>query len=439
MAIALGGYALLDKGFAYIGYPPFFVGEALLGFMILSAMAGAFSYRVFNSPIIWVLFVFVLWQVIRTLPYLQSAGLNAIRDAAAYYYALFAILFGAMILRGRSLLWLINVYGKWIPWFLLFSLPIFFITQKFRDIIPRYPGSDAMVIWLKPGDMAVHLAGIAAFMALGFHRYFPTRDTWRLAVMEFCMWAMLTIDVVAAGSRNRGGFVSVVIACLAVTVLKPMNRMTRLVIPLLFVVVVAAVVDVDIPVGGGRSVSIQQMGDNIQSIFFKSNRKELATTSEWRKEWWEVIIKETIHGKYFWLGRGYGANLAEVHGFADWTANRSPHNAHLMFLSRGGVPSLVLWIVLQGVIVWWLLLWYFRSRRAGVDMLANLNLWVMAYMFAFLVNSSFDVYLEGPQGGIWYWCVVGLAIALTEEERVLVAYRRPRYVTTDHAYAQGSV
>ena len=437
IAIVLAGYALLDKGFAYIGYPPFFIGEAVLGFMVLCAIAGAFSFRVFKSPIMWVLLVFVLWQVIRTIPFVQSAGIDSVRDSAMYYYALFAILFGAALLKGRSLRWMTICFGKWIPWFLVLSLPLFFISQLYLKSIPTLPGSNTPFIWLKPGDMAVHLAGIAAFLALGLHRHFPKRDAWRLAVMEFGLWMMLTIDLVAAGSRNRGGFLAVIVACLAVTVMKPMNRLTRLVVPLLFVVVVAGALDVSIPVGGHRDVSIQQIGDNIYSIFFKSNRSELAGTSEWRKEWWEIIINETFYGDYFWGGRGYGAHLAEEHDFADWTGNRSPHNAHLTFLSRSGVPGLILWIVLQGVIIGWLLYWYFRTRNSGAETLANLNLWVMAYLLAFLVNSSFDVYLEGPQGGIWYWCVVGFGIALTEEQRVLMAHRQPQPVAGQHVYVQG--
>ncbi len=45
--------------------------------------------------------------------------------------------------------------------------------------------------------------------------------------------------------------------------------------------------------------------------------------------------------------------------------------------------------------------------------LANVNLWILAYWLALIVNMSFDVYLEGPQGGIWFWCLVGYIIALT--------------------------
>ena len=58
-------------------------------------------------------------------------------------------------------------------------------------------------------------------------------------------------------------------------------------------------------------------------------------------------------------------------------------------------------------------------------MLANVNLWVLAYWMAFIVNMSFDVYLEGPQGGIWFWCLIGFAIALTQAEKPKVPAPAP--------------
>ena len=35
---------------------------------------------------------------------------------------------------------------------------------------------------------------------------------------------------------------------------------------------------------------------------------------------------------------------------------------------------------------------------------------LFAYWLAALINMSFDVYLEGPQGGIPFWSVIGLGM-----------------------------
>lgn len=436
IAGALAGYALLNKGFAYIGYPPLYIGELVLGVCLLFVLAGAFSVRVFKSPITWLILAFGFWQALATLPYLEKAGLNAIRDSAIWYYAAFAILFGGILLRGRLAGVVPKLYGHWLPWFLLLALPFFLITEKYQDLVPRLPFTDTPIIWLKAGDMGAHLAGAAAFLTLGLHRYFPKRIAENVMSKEYFLWALFSLDIIAAGSRNRGGFVAVIIACAVITMLRPMNRLVRIAIPLLVVVVIAGVIDIRIPVGGERYVSVQQISDNLTSVVLPSSKRSgLSDTSDWRIQWWTQIVKETIHGDYFWTGRGYGENLAEAHGFADATGNRSPHNAHLTILSRSGVPGAVFWILLQAVILGSLLRAFFRARRDGADTLANLNLWTLAYLLAFLTNASFDVFLEGPQGGIWYWCVVGFAIALTEEQRALVPKPHSPSVEPNRSFA----
>jgi hypothetical protein len=38
-------------------------------------------------------------------------------------------------------------------------------------------------------------------------------------------------------------------------------------------------------------------------------------------------------------------------------------------------------------------------------------LFLGCYWAAFLINATFDVFLEGPMGGIWFWSVFGTGIA----------------------------
>lgn len=55
----------------------------------------------------------------------------------------------------------------------------------------------------------------------------------------------------------------------------------------------------------------------------------------------------------------------------------------------------------------------------------SVYLWLLAYWMAFIVNMTFDVYLEGPQGGIWFWCLIGFTIALIEAEKPKVPAPSP--------------
>jgi hypothetical protein len=81
------------------------------------------------------------------------------------------------------------------------------------------------------------------------------------------------------------------------------------------------------------------------------------------------------------------------------------------------VPGFLAWLTLQGLFCISLFQTYRKAVRAGRHDWANLNLGVLSYWFAFMVNATFDVFLEGPQGGIWFWCVFGFGIALTEVQR----------------------
>ena len=44
------------------------------------------------------------------------------------------------------------------------------------------------------------------------------------------------------------------------------------------------------------------------------------------------------------------------------------------------------------------------------DRVAGLFLFTGRYAMSFVINATFDVALEGPMQGIWFWCLVGFGI-----------------------------
>ena len=89
---------------------------------------------------------------------------------------------------------------------------------------------------------------------------------------------------------------------------------------------------------------------------------------------------------------------------------RAPHNAHLGILARAGVPGLALWFLM-------LVSWFVMLARSRINALRNrdtkaadLFLWIGCYGLSMLINASFDVALEGPMLGIWFWSIIGLGI-----------------------------
>jgi len=149
--------------------------------------------------------------------------------------------------------------------------------------------------------------------------------------------------------------------------------------------------------------------------------EELEGTKAWRLAWWATIAQYTFGGDKFWTGKGFGVDLAEEDGFVlgGVRPNRHPHSVHMNMLARAGVPGLLLWL---GVLLMWgrtVFRCYAQSARAGRREWAALFLFILSYWASFVVNASFDVFLEGPMGGIWFWSLIGIGLAATD------LYRRP--------------
>jgi hypothetical protein len=163
-----------------------------------------------------------------------------------------------------------------------------------------------------------------------------------------------------------------------------------------------------------RPVSAHQIVENAKSIVGQSGQ-QTEGTKKWRLDWWDVIINDTLRGPNFWTGRGFGLNLADADGFGGRGSDpraplRSPHNAHMTLLARAGVPGVVLWSL---VLISWggmLLRALLVARARGHKQWADIFLFVICYAMAIIINATFDVTLEGPMQGIWFWCLFGFGI-----------------------------
>jgi hypothetical protein len=331
------------------------------------------------------------------VPHVSQYGLNAFRDAALWGYGTFGIVTASLLLNTGWLQKAIDTYSRVLPWF-LFWVPISQVVSWLaQSAIPRVLGTDVPLLHLKAGDIAVHLAGAAAFLLLGIK---SGGYGWR----EWPLWMAWLAGLISA-SFNRGALVTVIGVLTANLIFKPLGRWGKAFLTSALIITALVATDVEFSIGG-RTVSPMGMIDNLQSTLSTSGDQRDATRA-WRLEWWGTIVNYTIFGDYFWTGKGYGVNLAssDGYGFSDDEPLRNPHNGHLTVLARGGVPSAVVWFLLQASFAVSLFRVYRRSRD-------SLFLWVLLYWAAFMSNAAFDVYLEGPQGGIWFWCVFGLGLAL---------------------------
>jgi hypothetical protein len=68
-------------------------------------------------------------------------------------------------------------------------------------------------------------------------------------------------------------------------------------------------------------------------------------------------------------------------------------------------------VALQLVWAWTLVAAYRASRQRGETEWAAIFAFFIAYWAAFMTNAMFDVFLEGPMGGIWFWTLFGAGCA----------------------------
>jgi hypothetical protein len=406
LCVLLAGYASFGKGFAYIGVPPLFIGEIALGLGLVALMlSGCWLAMMMTLPSL-VLLALMAWVVLRTLPYLGIHGVDALRDSVLAVYGVFAFIIVALILQKPSRLGrMIRIYSGFALFYGFAGAVLAYTTSTLSDIL-SWPFSGVPVVYVRMGEASVHLCGAAIFVLLGLRRV-PL--LWTLAMLVG--FVMISI--------SRGAMLAFLVPVCAAAVLG--GKLHRL-MPILtgggalFAIVLALGLQVEL--AGGRVIGPTQLVNNFESLLGHSEAANLDGTKTWRLRWWQSIQDYTLHGPYFWAGKGFGVNLAEDDGYVvgqetGGTPVRAPHNAHLNMLARAGVPGLVLWTLTA--VTWFAMLmrWMVVARRSGDVDWANLFIWIACYGLSMLINASFDVALEGPMLGIWYWCIIGLGIAST--------------------------
>jgi hypothetical protein len=287
--------------------------------------------------------------------------------------------------------------------------------------------------------MGVHLGAIAVFLLLRLDKMDRPYSNWT----RMGMWVLWWVGWVFYGVISRSGMFCALIGITAVLFVRPKSDWFFPVITgtlvMGFLLVSGLSVHVPDPTRN-VSISFNQIKNNFLSLAGigldesgiqitptvlapgigtgESGNQNTPTVSaqsddlriysmNFRLDWWKKIIGYTFEGPYFWMGKGYGINLADDDG-SQVTADhslRSPHNAFMTILARSGVPGLVLWLAfLVTLAIQAARMIYARPARLDHPLIS----WTTIYILILLFNASVDVFLEGPMGGVWFWSMVGI-------------------------------
>jgi len=423
LAIVLLGYALMGKGFAYIGFPPLYVGEiAFLTGVAVFVRSGALIASLATLPSL-VLVATMMWVLARTVPFMSVYGFDALRDSVIILYGGFAfIVIGLVLEDARRIDTVLRYYGV-----LLMTFPAiavgFWLTKYWVDYIPRLYGPNVPVVEIGASAVGTHLAGAAVFVLIGYRKVSP-------------LWVVVWLVTMAMiGATNRGAALAVLVPVTFAMIM--LGRLRSMLITLaaglgifglLFAAEAAFTQHEEAKDSIERPVSAHQIVENVKSIVVQSGH-QTEGTKKWRLDWWDVILNDTFHGPSFWTGRGFGLNLAYADGFSETgdprnprPPTRSPHNAHMTLLARAGVPGVVLWAL---VLISWggmMLRAMLVARARGHKQWAELFLFVICYATSIIINATFDVALEGPMLGIWFWCLFGFGIGSAMVYRAQAAH-----------------
>lgn len=408
LGVVLIGYAFFGRGFAYFGQAPVYISEVVLGLAVLALLVNVRRWRF--GPIEVLMLVFMFLGLFATLPHLATYGADALRDAVIWGYAVIALAV-AWLVRRHHLETMVRWYGLLLVPLIIWGPLVLALKAILGFDFPDYPWSGMAMVDVKPGDTAVHLAGIAAFILTGLWM----KRSALSAITEGLVWAIWFAGFVVAASWNRGGLLAATTAITTMLVLRPDRRMFIPFLSVILVIVPFILVDPSVEVWAEREISVDQVVTNLTSITGGSESTRLDGTREWRLNWWSTIIDYTVRGEYFWSGKGFGINLrTDDLPHATGESNlRSPHSSHMTVLARMGVPGAVAWIALQSAFALMMVTAIYRSYGRGDQRITAILVTIFVYWIAMMINSSFDVYFEGPQGGIWFWAVIGLGIAVT--------------------------
>jgi hypothetical protein len=420
LPLLLAGYALFGKAFAYIGIAPIFVGEIMLVLGCLALLrTGCIFSPLTTLPSIAIM-ALLMWVLARTMPFIGSHGVDALRDSVVATYGVFAFVVIALLLeRPERLDGAVDLLAVFVRYGLPVAVVMYLIGRFGAPYLPFVPGTNVEIISIRAGEIGVHLCGGLMFVTLGLVR---VGRVW---------WLVVLAAVLLLATQNRGALLSILIP-VSVGMVIGGHRGRLVGISVLSIACLGAAWLADLRIEfprGDRPVSAEALVNNLLSVFWVDPSADADGTKLWRLRWWETIRGYTLFGPFFWTGKGFGMNLAVVDGFVVGTEHggalvRSPHSVHMTYLARAGLP---------GLLLWWLVCvtWFgmvarnmLAARRAGAAHWASLFLFLACYVASMLINASVDVALEGPMLGIWLWTIMGLGIGAS------MIYRAPKVVRT---------
>jgi hypothetical protein len=330
---------------------------------------------------------------------------GVIQDSLFFLYmTIVFILITFLELYNKILTFIFNIY-KWVPIIGVVN----FILQNYSSFFDQFILFGGIPLMLyKYGDLGVNLIITTILFLEGkYHLNKP---------MSLIFIILTLINVLLVLTYSRSGFIAYTITLFCYYIYsksdKKINfRKNLKYIFFSFLIAIPLYLSFEVKQNfQGRTTGLNQIISNFNSFITNSSEFKFNNTLNnniiWRLAWWSNIINNTIEENKIFSGIGSGADLIKISGVVvDDEKLRAPHSIHFNLLARYGFLFFLFWIFF----IFHILRPLFLNKLNGDQYLIAL------FILAFLINASFDVYLEGPMGSFPFWTFIGLFLLLNKK------------------------
>lgn len=409
---------VFGKGPTYLGIPPLFIGEITLMVVFVWMVNRYGLKRTFlgnQSALDYLIAAYMALGAVLTIPGVGQYGLEAVRDAAIWYYGIFFFIGQALgseaWLGQRVWRFLTIAWGFALVWGTVDQLMQLTLGWGVATLGPVLPWRGEP-IFFNSNYEEVQQIGLASLLVLhsNLHQGYLGRWQKPLAAVAIIGLALVTV------AHGRGVKIGLMLGALMLAVLhlapgRPLQISQRTVAIFLLLLILA---------GGGllfftddflRVTRLERFAD--------ANPSSPSGTAFWRMVWWRVLWRE-VNDDNPVFGLGFGQSLSIYNPYLPGDENaawpvRSPHNFNITVFSRMGFAGLALWLAVftAGVGSLFLRTWQGRGTLAHPRRREELAFWIVM-LVATWGNGSFGVLMEGPVLGIWFWFALGFSRGRTE-------------------------
>lgn len=397
LAVTLLGYATLNRGFAYIGWYPVFVGEGVLLFYLLSLNHPRLLPIFLGTSIgkVWV--IFFLYNFIIFLFSLRINSDEAIRNSVYWVYSIF-LYFGFIWGRRLALItYGVRDFERMLVFFSLANL-IYLLAFPFREGLREATSFLYSGVALIGYYSTYHASSVPLAFYILFYARYNERLGWRQSILYHV--GMIGVFLILILTEARASFLEFFILLLLMLLM-----FRRVFEKIAWRLLVAGCLAVTIVLATGTSFegSRGKTSTVIISIFSENIDNETLTgTRQHRLEMWEDVLgRATSSLETSIFGLGFSELLVDRATGID-TVLRYPHNSYVSVIGFTGFLGLGWFLLLQITLIK-----YAWNQRKN-DLQSTLVKWYPFLSIGFSVGTFFGTAFEAPFHSFIYYLLSGI-------------------------------